>query len=307
MASIGVSLVFLIAISLLGLVASQKTWLYYPSSDVLWVNETIFPEANTTNITALKEVCDATPSCIGFNSNGWLKNGSTSVASNPVDLYLKGVEAEVPLVWPRPTAISVGNSSLIVSPSLAFRATTPCSDLSAAFTRTLDLIFANGMPYFSNDPTNPASSGMTKGYPLLQSVQVTVEDVTIPLQLGVNESYTLTLPIDGSPGLITAATVFGAYAALQTLSQLISFDYDEGLYWTSGPVAISDGPRFPWRGLMVDPARHFIPTSVLRATVDAMTYAKLNTLHLHVVDCDSWPLQVSSFGRIDVERLFGQR
>lgn len=252
----------------------------------MWTNETLFPVANTTDIDALKALCDAEPACVGFNSHGWLKNGSTSVASNPVDLYLASdaPAPSTPLVWPRPASISVGASSLVVSPLLAFDATTSSPDLSAAFARTLALIFSNG-------PSNLSSAALSKAYPVLESVTVTVDDVSIPLQLGVNETYTLTLPAAGGAGVITAATVFGAYAALQTLSQLVAFDFDASVYWTAAPVAIKDGPRFPWRGLMVDPARHFLPPAMLRATVDAMTYAKLNTLHVHIVDCDSWPLQ----------------
>lgn len=306
--------------------AATRTWLYLcvgcyngkalivppsdcapcsPSSDVVWTNETIFPVANTTDIEALKALCNAEPTCVGFNSHGWLKNASTSVASNPVDLYLASdaPAPSTPLVWPRPAAISVGTSSIVVSPVLSFVATTPSADLSAAFTRTLALIFSNG-PGGAN--ATRFSAAQSKAYPVLDTVTVTVADVNAPLQLGVNETYTLTLPAAGGSGLITAATVFGAYAALQTLSQLVAFDFDAGLYWSGAPVAVSDGPRFPWRGLMVDPARHFLPPATLRATVDAMTYAKLNTLHVHVVDCDSWPLQVWRGWRNAAEGKSGQ-
>ena len=272
--------------------SANRTWLYYPSTDVIWDNETIFPQSNDTtqDIDALKALCNADPSCVGFNSNGWLKNGSTSIASNPVDLYLASDSPapDTTLVWPRPVSISVGTASLVVPPSFLFVATTPSTDHSAAFVRTIALIFSKGPGANSTSARSPSGGA----YPLLQTIVVTVDDVSVPLDLGVNESYTLSLPADGSPGLITAPTVFGAYAALQTLSQLVTYDFDADAYWTAAPVTVADAPRFPWRGLMVDPARHFLPPSVLQATVDSMAYAKLNTLHVHVVDCDSWPLQV---------------
>ena len=50
------------------------------------------------------------------------------------------------------------------------------------------------------------------------------------------------------------------------------------------PISPSDGPRFKYRGLMVDCARHFIPITMLRRIVDTMAYAKLNVLHLHLSD-----------------------
>jgi hexosaminidase len=60
-------------------------------------------------------------------------------------------------------------------------------------------------------------------------------------------------------------------------------------------VQIADSPRFPYRGLMVDPARRFLPVSLLQAVVDSMSYAKLNVLHLHMTDDQSWPWDVQAF------------
>lgn len=49
-----------------------------------------------------------------------------------------------------------------------------------------------------------------------------------------------------------------------------------------------------YRGLMVDTARHFLPMKILKETIDAMMYNKLNVLHWHIVDSDSFPLQLQS-------------
>ena len=56
-----------------------------------------------------------------------------------------------------------------------------------------------------------------------------MKNTDVPLQLDMDESYTLAVPADGSNITITAATVYGAYHALQTLSQLISFKFDTGV------------------------------------------------------------------------------
>jgi hexosaminidase len=110
----------------------------------------------------------------------------------------------------------------------------------------------------------------------------------------VDEGYSLALPGDGSPGTLTAATVWGALHGLQTLSQLVRYDFDARAYWVDGaPVAIDDAPAFSWRGLMVDPARQFLPIATLRAVVDSLTIAKLNTLHVHLLDCDSFGIEVA--------------
>ena len=60
----------------------------------------------------------------------------------------------------------------------------------------------------------------------ISEVVVTVADVTEVLQLESDESYVLSIPADGSAVVITAPTVYGAYHGLQTLSQLIVFDFD---------------------------------------------------------------------------------
>jgi hexosaminidase len=75
----------------------------------------------------------------------------------------------------------------------------------------------------------------------------------------------------------------------------VRFDFDARAYWVdSAPIAIADGPAFAWRGVMVDPARQFLPLATLRAVVDSLTMAKLNTLHVHILDCDSFPIEVAA-------------
>jgi hypothetical protein len=61
---------------------------------------------------------------------------------------------------------------------------------------------------------------------LLTGVTVAVANVNADLQLGVDESYVLDIPADKATITITANTVYGAYHGLQTLSQLIVFDFD---------------------------------------------------------------------------------
>ncbi len=91
-----------------------------------------------------------------------------------------------------------------------------------------------------------------------------------------NESYSL--KIDSSRALLTAATEWGVLRGLATLAQLsVSGKALPG-------VLIADAPRFTWRGLMVDVARHFISVATLLRTLDAMALVKLNVLHLHLTD-----------------------
>ena len=90
-----------------------------------------------------------------------------------------------------------------------------------------------------------------------------------------DESYRLTIAAEAVT--VRAATEWGALRGLATLTQCLD----------GGPVPavlIEDRPRFPWRGLMLDVARHFLSPAALHRTLDAMAVFKLNVLHLHLSD-----------------------
>lgn len=96
-----------------------------------------------------------------------------------------------------------------------------------------------------------------------------------PPQLGNDESYELTLAASIK---LRAKTTWGALRGLATLYQLEEFEQ-----LLSG-WRIVDEPRFAWRGLMIDVARHFIALTSIREVIDGMAVLKLNTLHLHLSD-----------------------
>lgn len=98
-----------------------------------------------------------------------------------------------------------------------------------------------------------------------------------------DESYKLTVDANGVN--ISANTRFGALRAMETLLQLMQ----NGAENTSIPwVTIEDSPRFPWRGLLLDSARHFLPIPDIKRQIDGMAAAKLNVLHWHLTDDQGW-------------------
>jgi len=92
-----------------------------------------------------------------------------------------------------------------------------------------------------------------------------------------DESYALEVRPAGVS--LTAPTVVGALRGLETLQQLVDGD-SLGFYLRA--VTISDQPRFPWRGLLIDAGRHFMPPEVILRTLDGMAMVKLNVLHWHL-------------------------
>mmetsp|Transcript_36858 Transcript_36858/g.110490 ORF Transcript_36858/g.110490 Transcript_36858/m.110490 type:complete len:510 (-) Transcript_36858:186-1715(-) len=148
-----------------------------------------------------------------------------------------------------------------------------------------------------NERSTNGSIGCAESVAAVTSLLVSVKDKaeTYP-RIDTDESYTLTIPHCGGAGQLFASTVNGVLRGLETFSQLVVFDYDAAEYGlTVGlPISISDKPRFLHRGLMIDTARHFLPVKAIMRIVDSMSFAKLNVLHWHVSDTQSFPLQLES-------------
>lgn len=99
-------------------------------------------------------------------------------------------------------------------------------------------------------------------------------------QLGDDEGYRLQIDRQGDVRL-AAPCEWGILRGLATLVQL-GERTDDAIELPVG--VIEDAPRFPWRGLMIDVARHFMPIEALQRTLEAMAFVKLNVLHLHLTD-----------------------
>ncbi len=99
------------------------------------------------------------------------------------------------------------------------------------------------------------------------------------LILAEDESYTVNVTSKGI--LLEAATDIGAMRGLETILQLVEPDV-HSFYIPF--IEIKDAPRFPWRGLMIDVARHYQPIDVLKRNLDAMAAVKLNVFHWHLTD-----------------------
>jgi len=104
--------------------------------------------------------------------------------------------------------------------------------------------------------------------------------------LGEDESYNLL--VDENKVELTAATPLGILRGVETLLQLIQEDKHR---WIIPAVRVEDRPRFPWRGLMIDVSRHFIPLEVIKRNIDGMAAVKLNTLHLHLSDDEGFRVE----------------
>ncbi|ONK62350.1 uncharacterized protein A4U43_C07F2980 [Asparagus officinalis] len=216
--------------------------------------------------------------CVQSQSRKALKHRNSSLRDPLVNL------------WPLPKEFTHGAQTLTVDPSLALQTLGAGGDskiVVEAFERYKGLIFTH------------------RGNDLLKydvgKLTVVVASDGDALEFGVDEKYNLY--IDGGIGrsiisgaTIEANTVYGALRGLETFSQLCVFNYDtKTVEVDKAPWYIHDEPRFPFRGLLLDTSRHFLPLNVIKQVIQSMSYAKLNVLHWHIIDEQSFPLEVPSY------------
>lgn len=206
-----------------------------------------------------------------------------------------------PRIWPLPTDYTRGTTTVGVvvgDPSKFFSTTgsaAPTPFLAQAFRRYSALCFphrasANRVGKEGAEMAPIAGTTYITGL----AIAVVSTDDSHP-QLDTDESYTLAVPASGGAATMTASTVYGVLRGLETFSQMVVFDFDAACYTIpQAPWQVNDVPRFPHRGLMIDSARHFLTVAAIKRTIDSLQYAKLNVLHWHMSDSQSFPLEIKS-------------
>lgn len=104
------------------------------------------------------------------------------------------------------------------------------------------------------------------------------------------ESYSLTVTPDST--VVQAPTGSGLFYGLVTLRQLANNGN------AINAVTVTDAPRFPYRGMMLDISRHFRDKDFIKKQIDAMALLKLNNLHLHLTDAAGWRLEIEKYPQL---------
>ena len=121
------------------------------------------------------------------------------------------------------------------------------------------------------------------------------------LRLGNDEGYRLEVTearID-----LRATTRTGLFHGIQTLRQLLPVQVFsrtpvDNVDWVVPGFTITDAPRFGWRGLLIDPARHFIPVGDVKRFIDVMALHKFNRLQMHLTDDQGWRIEIKKYPRL---------
>ncbi|MBI9040767.1 family 20 glycosylhydrolase [Lutibacter sp.] len=176
-------------------------------------------------------------------------------------------------IMPWPQEIVLGNSNIEISPKftvVVHQEITKRIDIATTkFIQRLSgrtgIFFENGFAFNANKIKNA-------------TLEIAYKRIG---KLEINEDESYQLHVSPTKISIEATTDIGVIYALETLLQLV--ENNETAYFFP-EVTIHDFPRFTWRGLMIDVARHFHPVDVLKRNLDVMASVKMNVFHWHLTD-----------------------
>lgn len=136
-------------------------------------------------------------------------------------------------------------------------------------------------------------SKLYKNAPVIETIQIDIHSPCVGVFPSdkTDESYDLVVKESGS--YLSAKQVWGALRALETLSQLVVKSPAGELFIKD--VVIGDYPRFSHRGVMIDTSRHYLYKDVIFDVLEGMAQNKMNVLHWHMVDDQSFPYESKVF------------
>jgi len=197
------------------------------------------------------------------------------------------VEAQSqPNLMPMPVSVQSGTGQLVIDPTFSVGVS---GHSDARLQRALELFLQNlrrqtGMPPIDMRLLSTSQAA------LVIHVEHANKDVQ---ELGEKEAYSLDVAASGAR--LNAETPLGIMRGLQTFLQLVQAT-PEG--FAVPACNIRDQPRFPWRGLMIDVGRHFMPIDVLKRNLDGMAAVKLNVFHWHLSDNQGFRVESKRFPKL---------
>ena len=127
-------------------------------------------------------------------------------------------------------------------------------------------------------------------------------ELIIDEALGVNDEGYM-LDVTPHSVVVKAKTAQGLFYGMQSFMQLLPAEIQsqvevDGIAWTAPAVSIKDEPRFEYRGIMLDPCRHFIPVENIKKHLDVLALFKINRMHWHLTDDQGWRIEIKKYPKL---------
>ncbi len=143
-----------------------------------------------------------------------------------------------------------------------------------------------------------AGIDLEKGKKTSSSSQI---EVTLDSSFSSGEGYQLV--VKPNRIRIEAKTAAGIFYAVQSLLQLLPVQIEQNarqknISWSLHCIKIEDAPRFQYRGIMLDVARHYMPLEFIKKLIDLLAMQKMNRLHLHLTDSQGWRFESKKYPKL---------
>lgn len=187
-------------------------------------------------------------------------------------------EDEVPLIIPQPRSLQRKTGSFSLSEGTVIH-------YSAGLENEAELLNASLANFLEQSPQTASFSGEKPGEGMV---------LVIDPNLSGDSPEAYELKIDGKLISIEGKSAAGVFYGIQSLLAVFPVNaWQEKAATIEVPqVTVSDAPRFAYRGMMLDIARNFNDLTAIKKLVDAMSFYKLNKLHLHLTDDEGWRLEI---------------
>lgn len=194
------------------------------------------------------------------------------------------IAQEVPLnLMPTPASVEPGAGQLVINPSFAVAVT---GNTEVRLQHAVEIFMDHLRRQTGMLPVDIGLTALSQATLVIRTEGIS-KDVQ---EVGEDESYSL--EVTATSAKLSAPNTLGAMRGLQTFLQLVEAT-PQG--FAVPAVTIHDQPRFPWRGLMIDVSRHFIPIEVLKRNLDGMAALKMNVFHWHLSDNQGFRVESKRF------------
>lgn len=149
-----------------------------------------------------------------------------------------------------------------------------------------------------------AKMNAATGYQIQVTDGQSADGISLAIDSGLavnDEGYAL----DVTPNnvQIKAKTPQGLFYGMQSFMQLLPAEIEsatvvKGIAWTAPAVSVKDEPRFGYRGVMLDPCRHFIPVENIKKQLDVLALFKINRMHWHLTDDQGWRIEIKKYPKL---------
>lgn len=135
-----------------------------------------------------------------------------------------------------------------------------------------------------------ASGRAANGTVVLKVLRVRIVSATAAELPDADTDYSFLLNVTNGSAAVSAPSVFGALAGLESFVQLVDW-HAGGVQLKFSNIFVDDHPEYPWRGVMLDLGRRFFPVPLVQNLLNTMAAVKMSVLHLHASDDCRWGIE----------------